>query len=245
MTVIEHLGELRKRLIISLAAVAVASVVGFIFFDEILGLLLRPYRSALEALPRELRPEGALGEGRLVYSSPIEPFLTFLKVGFFSGLFIALPVVLFQVWGFVTPGLTKRERRWGIPFVLSSFLLFVGGIAFAYWTIPRGLTFLLTSFGTESLVPLLTVDRYFSFLIFLTLAFALSFQLPVLLIFLAAAGVVSAEGMRRGRRYAYLGSVVFAAVITPTQDPYTMLIMWVPLILFYEGAILVARLLRK
>jgi sec-independent protein translocase protein TatC len=223
----------------------VASVAGFVFFDPILDFLLGPYRNALEAIPPEARPEGALGSGKLVYSSPIDPFLTFLKVGFFTGLFIALPVVLYQVWRFITPGLTKRERRLAIPFVLSSFLLFVGGVAFAYWTIPRGLTFLLSSFGSESLVPLLTVDRYFSFLIFLTLAFALSFELPLVLIFLAIAGVVSTDAMRRGRRYAYVGSAIFAAIITPTQDPYTMLIMWLPLLLFYEGAILVARLLKR
>lgn len=244
MTVLEHLTELRKRLIISLAAITVMALVGFAFFGPIFEALLRPYRIALANLPEAARPEGVLGAGSLVYSSPVDPFLIRVKVAFFTGLLLALPVVLFQVWRFVTPGLTKRERRLAIPFVLVSVLLFAGGVAFAYVTIPRGLSFLL-SLGGESLVPLLTVDRYFSFFVFLTLGFGLSFEFPLILVFLAIAGVVTTSQMRGWRRYAYFGALVFAAVITPTQDPYTMLLMWLPLVLFYEGAILVARLLKR
>lgn len=244
MSVIEHLGELRRRLVISIAAVLLASVVGFVLFDEIFSLLLRPYRTALLSLPEAARPEGALGEGRLVYSSPTDPFLTFVKVGIFTGLFIALPVILYHLWRFITPGLTSRERRMAIPFVLSSFLLFSGGVAFAYLTVARGLSFLL-GFGSESLIPLLTVDRYFNFLVFLVLAFGLSFEFPLLLIFLAGVRIITSAQMRRWRRYVYFGAVVFAAVVTPTQDPYTMLLMWIPLILLYEAAILVTRLFKR
>jgi sec-independent protein translocase protein TatC len=243
MTVVEHLDELRRRLFIILIAVGLAAIVGFVFFDRLLELLLGPYREALRQLPEGVRPEGALA-GRLVYSGPLDPFLTFLKVGFFSGLLIALPVVLHQVWGFVTPGLTKRERRLAIPFVLVSVALFAGGAVFAYSVIPRGLTFLL-SFGGDSLVPLLTVDRYVGFVMLLTLAFGLSFEFPLLMIFLAGARVISTQQMRRWRRYVYFGLVVFAAVVTPTQDPYTMLLMTVPLVVFYEAAILVARLFKR
>ena len=243
MTVVEHLDELRRRLLISLIAIGVASIVGFVFNDQIFDALLRPYREAIEALPPDARPPGALA-GQLVYSGPVDPFLTFIKIGFFSGLFIALPVVLYQLWRFVTPGLTKRERRLAIPFVISSFVLFLGGLAFAYITVERGLGFLL-SFGGKQLVPLLTVDRYFSFLILLALGFGLSFEFPLLMIFLAGARLISTAQMRRWRRYVWMGTVVFAAVITPTQDPVTMLLMWVPLVLLYEGAILVARLLKR
>jgi sec-independent protein translocase protein TatC len=243
MTVVEHLDELRRRLIISLAAVGVASVVGFVFYRRIFEWLLDPYRTAVQSLPARARPPGALGES-LVATSPTEPFLTFIKIGLFSGLLIALPILLYQLWRFITPGLTSRERRLGIPFVLASVVLFAGGTVFAFFVAPRGLAFLF-SFGGESLVPLLTVDRYLSFLIFLILAFGLSFELPLVLIFLAAARVVSTPQLRRWRRAAYLGTAVFAAVATPTQDPYTMLLMWVPLLLLYEGAILVARLLKR
>jgi sec-independent protein translocase protein TatC len=243
MTVIQHLEELRKRLIISVAAIAVCSIVGFVFYRRIFAFILGPYRESIASLPVDARPTGALA-GKLVYSSPVEPFLTFLKVGFFSGFMVALPVVLYQVWRFITPGLTTRERRLAVPFVVASVLLFAGGTFFAFVVAPRGLAFLF-SFGGESLVPLLTVDRYLGFLIFLILAFGLGFELPLVLIFLAGARLVDSGQLRRWRRWALLGTAIFAAVATPTQDPYTMLLMWVPLYLLYEVAILVARLMKR
>lgn len=243
MSIVEHLDELRARIFVALVAILLLSAVGFVFFEDILDLLLRPYRRALATLPSGSRPPGAL-EGKLIYSSPIDPFITFLKVGFFSGLMLALPLVLYQVWAFITPGLTKRERRLGAPFVIASVGLFAGGIVFAYSIIPRGLGFLL-SFGGDSLIPLLTVDRYVGFIMMLSLAFGLSFEFPLLMIFLAAARVITSDQMRAWRRYVFLGLVIFAAIVTPTQDPYTMLLMTVPLILFYEVAILVARLFKR
>ena len=167
-----------------------------------------------------------------------------LKVGFFSGLLLALPVVLWQLWRFVTPALTGRQRRLGIAFVAASVLLFAAGAAFSLAIVPRGLTFLF-KFGQESLTPLLTADRYLGFLMFLILAFGLSFELPLAMIFLAGARIVTSAQMRRARRYVYLGLAVFAAIATPTQDPYTMLVMLLPLIGFYEGAILVSRAFKR
>lgn len=243
MSVIEHLEELRRRLVISLGTIAVLAVVGFIFYEPILEFLASPYREAIDSLPPEARPPGNFQEG-LVTQSPTEPFVTFLKVGFFSGFLLALPVVMYQVWRFVTPGLTKRERRFAIPFVISSVLLFAGGTVLAFLVIPKGLGFLL-SFGGENLIPFLTAERYLNFLIFLILGFGLSFELPLLLIFLAGARIITTQQMRSWRRYMYFGTLVFAAIITPTADPYTLLLMWVPLILLYEGAILVARLLKR
>jgi sec-independent protein translocase protein TatC len=237
MTIVEHLDELRRRLIISALAVGVGSIAGFVFYRRILDFLQQPYKDAIGSLPQTLTED-------LIVTTPTEPFLAFLKIGLFSGLLIALPVILYQVWRFITPGLTKRERRLGIPFVLSSLVLFGGGAAFAFAILPRGLAFLF-SFGGDNLVPLLTIDRYLSFLFFLILAFGLSFEMPLLLLFLAGIRVISSAQMRRWRRYAALGTVIFAAVATPTQDPYTMLLMWVPLYLLYEGAILVARLFKR
>jgi sec-independent protein translocase protein TatC len=239
MTVVEHLDELRHRLIICLAAVGVASVVGFVFYRRIFDWLLNPYQDAVRAIPEDVRITDAL-----VANSPTEPFLTFIKIGLFVGFLIALPVILYQLWRFITPGLTRRERRLAVPFVLVSVLLFAAGTVFAFFVAPRGLAFLF-SFGGVNLVPLLTVDRYLSFLIFLILAFGLSFEMPLVLLFLAGARVITTVQMRRWRRYAYVGTAVFAAVATPTQDPYTMLLMWIPLLLLYEGAILVARLLKR
>jgi sec-independent protein translocase protein TatC len=243
MSVIEHLDELRRRLVISLATIAVLAVAGFVFYDRIIEFLTTPYQDAIASLPPESRPPGNLGEG-LITLSPTEPFVTFLKVGFFSGFLLALPVVLWQVWGFVTPGLTKRERRLAVPFVAASVILFAAGTALAFFVIPKGLGFLL-SFGGKNVTTLLTAERYLNFLIFLILGFGLSFEFPLLLLFLAGARIITTQQMRGWRRYVYFGALVFAAIITPTQDPYTLLLMWVPLVLLYEGTILIARLLKR
>ena len=243
MTLVEHLDELRKRLLISVIAIAVAAVAGFVFYERILDFLVGPYCDALAAVPTAARPT-ILTECGLAFTGVADPFLAFLKIGFFSGFLLALPIVLYQLWRFVTPGLTSRERRLAIPFVAVSVLLFAAGVVLAFAIMPRGLRFLF-SFGGEALVPLLTVDRYLSFLIVLILAFGLSFELPLLLIFLAGARFITSAQMRSWRRWALFGTAVFAAIATPTQDPYTMLLMWVPLYLLYEGAILVARLMKR
>jgi sec-independent protein translocase protein TatC len=243
MTVVEHLDELRRRLVISALAVLLASLVGLVFAQWILDFLIEPYQEALRQLPEDVRPPGSLGEG-LVFSGPAGGFVAILKVGFVSGFLLALPVVLYQTWRFVTPGLTSRERRLGIPFVLASMVLFAGGVLFAFMILPTGLSFLL-GFGGQNLVPLITTDRYLSFLIFLILGFGLSFELPLILIFLAGARIITSQQLRKWRRYAALGTVVFAAVATPTQEPYTMSIMWAALYVLYEIAILVTRLMKR
>lgn len=237
MTLVQHLEELRRRLIISAAAVAVGSVAGFLLYRPVLDFLQQPYQEAVASLPDTITE-------KLIVTTPTEPFLAFLKIGLFVGLLLALPVILYQLWRFITPGLTARERRMGIPFVLASLVLFAGGAVFAFAIVPRGLAFLF-SFGGDNLVPLLTIDRYLSFLFFLVLAFGLSFELPLLLLFLTGVGVISSAQLRSWRRYALIGTVVFAAVATPTQDPYTMLLMAVPIYLLYEGAILIARLFKR
>ena len=243
MTVLEHLDELRKRLVISLATIAVLAIVGFVFYDRILEFLAGPYREAIESLPGNAQPPGNFKTG-LVTSGPTEPFLIFLKVGFFSGFLLALPVLLYQLWMFVTPGLTKRERRLGIPFVASAVILFAAGTVVAFLVLPKGLGFLL-SFGGENVIPFVTAQLYLNFLIFLILGFGLSFEFPLLLIFLAGAHIITTQQMRRWRRNTYFGTLVAAALITPGGDPYTMVFMWIPLVLLYEGAILVARLMKR
>ncbi|HYZ10703.1 MAG TPA: twin-arginine translocase subunit TatC [Actinomycetota bacterium] len=237
MTLVQHLEELRRRLIICAIAVAVGSIGGFILYRPVLNFLQEPYREAVASLPETITD-------KLIVTTPTEPFLAFLKIGLFVGLGLALPVILYQLWRFITPGLTSRERKLGIPFVLASLVLFAGGTVFAFAVVPRGLAFLF-SFGGDNLVPLLTIDRYLSFLFFLVLAFGLSFELPLVLLFLTGVGVLSSVQLRRWRRYALMGTVVFAAVATPTQDPYTMLLMAVPIYLLYEGAILIARAFKR
>lgn len=241
MTLVEHLEELRYRLIAALVGVAIGGVVGWFLFDRLIDLLQEPYCDYLRTIPPSQRVNQ---ECTFFFTGALEPALVKFKLVGFMGLLLALPVVLYQLWAFVVPGLTKRERRLGIAFVVSSVLLFALGALFAYWTLPRALEFLL-GFAGSNFVPLLTGDRFFSFVMLVALSFGLAFEFPIVLVFLTAAGVLSTAQLRSWRRGAILGIAVFAAVITPSSDPYTMLAMTVPMWLFYELAIIVGRLMKR
>jgi sec-independent protein translocase protein TatC len=241
MTVIEHLQELRHRLIVSLVAVALGSVVGWFLYEPMKDLLRGPYCDYVRSLPIAQRPPSGC---RLVFQAPTDAFLVKLKIVVFLGLLAALPVVLYQLWAFIMPGLTAKEKRWSIPFIVSSTALFATGGFLAYFTLDRAFDFLL-GFAGEGVVPLITFDRYMGFVVLVTLAFGLSFLFPILLIALQGARVLSTARLRRWRRYAILGIAVFAAVITPSGDPYTMLAMMIPMYLFYEGAIIIGRLMKR
>lgn len=243
MTVVEHLEELRTRLIISVVAVALAGIGGWFLYRPVVNLLTNPFCDFLRTHPGFAVDRNA--PCKLVFSSPLQPFLVKLKVAGFLGLAMALPVVLYQLWMFVMPGLTGRERRYALPFVLSSLVLFGLGGWFALLTLPKGMNFLLGFAGSNRVLLLLTFDKYLGFVMLMILAFGVSFEFPLLLISLTMVGVLSSRQLRQWRRYAILGIAVFAAVITPSQDWFTMSAMMVPLIGFYELSILVARLLKR
>jgi len=222
MTMIEHLEELRTRLLITLAAFAVAMVLSFLFVEPILQVLIRPV-------------------GRVVFLAPTEAFFVRLKVAALSGAFLSLPVVLYQVWRFVGVGLTSTERRYTLSLLPFSLALFVGGAAFAFFVIlPVGVRFLL-GYQTESLVPMISVGAYTSFATAFVLAFGLVFQLPIVILFLARIGVVTPASLAAGRRYAVLGIVVLSAVLTPGGDAFSLALMAVPTYLLYEASIWIAR----
>jgi len=241
MTLVEHLQELRYRLLISIVAIGVGAIVGWFLFDRVLELLQAPYCDYWDTVPRANRPTR---DCSLFFFGVLESVIAKLKLVGFLGLFLALPVVLYQLWRFIVPGLSDRERRLAIPFVMSSVFLFALGAAFAYWTLPRALDFLL-GFAGDQFAPLLTADKYLSFVMLVALSFGLAFEFPIALIFLELAGVVTSRQLRDWRRGAILAISVFAAVITPSADPYTMLAMTIPMVVFYEGAIIVGRLMKK
>jgi sec-independent protein translocase protein TatC len=242
MSLIDHLKELRHRLLICIWALLAGSVAGFFLYEPAMRLIQSPYCDFLRHHPDKapFEQEGC----SLIFLGAIDGFLITVKVIVFLALLAALPVILYQLWSFIVPGLTDRERRWAIPFVALSLVLFLlGGLA-AYLTLPRALGFLL-GVGGDFVSPLLTVDKYIGFVIFTILAFGLGFEFPILLISLTAAGVLTNETMRRYRRQVVLGLAIFAAVITPSPDPISMLALLIPLYLFYEGAIIVSRLLKR
>ena len=241
MTLIQHLEELRHRLVICILAVAGGAVVGWFLYRPVLNLVLNPYCDYWKTTDPKLRINQSCS---LFFNEPLGAMVVKLKIVVFIGLLVALPVLLYQLWMFIVPGLTRKERRMAIPFVGSSVALFALGALFAYITLPKGLNFLL-GFAGSDFVPLLTGDRFITFVILVAVAFGLAFEFPVLLVFLELVGVLTSQKLRRWRRYSILGIAIFAAVITPSSDPYTMLAMTIQMCLFYEAAIIIGRLMKK
>lgn len=237
MTVVEHLDELRRRLVLSLLAFVLLATAAFFFFDTFSDFLLRP----LCSLPRErLGPNGC----RLVIAHPIEGFTVRLKVSALGGLVAASPVWLYHLWAFVVPALTPSEKRYALPFVTTSLTLFGIGSTFAYLTLPTGLRFLF-ALGGDNFVPFLRAQEYLDFIGFVLIVFGLTFELPLILFFLGLAGVVSVDQLRRARRIAAVSITALAAIVTPSQDPYTMLVMAGPLYVLYEVTIAVLSIVLK
>lgn len=233
MTVVEHLAELRRRLIISIIAVVVAAIVCYIFALDIINFLLDYYRDATEGQ-----------RNAFIFTGPLDAFVTRLKVATYGGIVLATPVWLWELWRFVTPGLRPKEKRYAVPFLLTSLVLFAIGAGVALLTLPKALEFLL-GVGGEEIQPLLTADKYISMVSIMLLAFGLAFEFPVLLVFLLIAHVVDTGQLSRFRRWAIVLIFVFAAVITPSQDPYSLFFMAIPMCLFYEASILIGKMLGR
>jgi sec-independent protein translocase protein TatC len=180
----------------------------------------------------------------LFVTDPLEPFLIRLKVASWSGLFMASPVVLWQLWRFITPGLKPNEKRYAVPFVLTSLALFALGGVVAMLTFPKALQFLITVGGT-SLQTIFSPAKYLRLVILMIVAFGLAFEFPVVLVFLELAGVITSRKLSSWRRPAVVAIFAVAAVITPSQDPYSLFAMALPMCLFYEASILIGKLLKR
>lgn len=234
MTIIEHLRELRTRLIRSILALAGCAVVAWILYPQILDFLKDPYCQTVPA-----------GQScKLYVTDPLEAFGARLKIAGYGGLVLAMPIILWQIWRFVSPAMMKREKRLAIPFVASAFLLFLLGAAIALYTLPQALSFLQGVGGTE-IQEIYSPNRYLGLVSLMMVAFGVSFEFPVLLVFLQIARIIHYKQLARVRRYAIVGIVTFCAVITPSQDPISLLAMSVPLVIFYEIAVLIGWLLRR
>lgn len=234
MSMFEHLAELRTRLIRSVIAIAVGAVVVWIFFGPLFDAIAEPYC--------EIRPED---DCQFLATSPLTAFSTRLTLSGYGGLILALPVVLYQLARFVLPGLYPSERKILIPFVGSSLTLLLLGVGMAYWAMPRALSVLL-NFGGDRFEAFFAPQEYLGFFVKMVLAFGIAFELPVVLVFLQVAGIVSTRTLRRNRRIAIVLVVVGGAIITPTGDPFNLALIAVPMYLFYELSILIgARLTRS
>jgi sec-independent protein translocase protein TatC len=231
MSLVEHLTELRRRLIISALAVLAGAILCFIFYNFILDFLTGPYTEVT-------------GKETLLQTDPLEGFATRLKIATYGGIFLASPVVLWELWRFITPGLHPKEKRYAVPFIVASIVLFMFGVFVAMRTFEPALSF-LTGVGGENLDPNFSPSKYLSFITLMFVAFGVAFEFPIVLIALELAGVLTSQKLRKWRRPAAVGVVLAAALITPSQDPYSLFFMAVPMYLFYEISILIGRLLKK
>lgn len=224
MSFIDHLEELRQRIIVAFLAVAVGATVCFFFAFPILRILIRP-----------------AGKISLVYLSPIEPFMVKFKIAMWAGLFFAMPVVLYEALAFVAPALKNKERKFVYPIITGLIVLFALGVFFGYEVVmPVGIKWLFGQAGNE-LRANLTANMYVSFAFMFLLAFGVAFETPLIILFLVKLGVVSPQTLRRNWRISYLAILVISAIITPDWSPVTMAIMAVPMIALYEISVLISR----
>jgi sec-independent protein translocase protein TatC len=236
MSVLDHLRELRRRLIIVVLFIAAGAVVGWILYDPVLKFLEHPYCS----VAAKYRYNGRDGKScDLIYTGVLDGFTTRLKVSFIAGTVFSAPFWLYQIWGFITPGLRKNERKYTVVFIAASTLLFVAGMGLAYVVLAKGLSVLLTAAGSGT-QALLTVNSYLSFVTLMMVIFGAAFELPLLVVMANLAGVLSARVLKKSQRLAVFLIFAFAAVATPSTDPFTMCAMAVPMVVLFEGAVLFA-----
>lgn len=227
MSLIDHLQELRKRLIVSIAAVLVTSMVCYFYAAELVHLITAP-------------------AGKLYYMNPAEAFFTYLKVSVFAGFLLALPILLYQTWAFVVPALTKKERKASLFLVPASVVLFFVGLSFSYFLVlPAGLKFFM-GFATDELQPLFSLGEYLSFVISFLLPFGFVFELPLFILVAAKFGLVSSRFLTSKRKVVLVLSFVVGAIIAPSPDVVSQTMVAVPVLVLYESSILIVKyILRK
>ena len=229
---LSHLEELRKRLVICAIGVGAGFVIAYIFSERLFQLLVAPLKAVM--------PEG----DQLIFTNLPEMFFAYIKVAFIAGIMAAAPLIFYQLWMFIAPGLYQKEKKMAIPFVVSSTILFVGGALFGYFVVfPFGFKFFI-GFSNEYVKALPSVKQYFSFSMKLLFAFGVVFELPVIIFFLSKMGVVTPQFLRQKRKYAILLTFALAAILTP-PDVITQCMMAGPLIVLYEIGILVSRIAQK
>src|SRR4051794_39654196 len=240
MSLVAHLSELRNRVAKALLALLIATAVSFWWYEHGLGDFIRaPYCG----LDPDLRYEGDSGCGLLITDVFGGVFIR-LKVAFLAGAVLSAPFWLYQLWAFITPGLKRQEKRYGIGFVTASTLLFAAGAVLAYISLSKGLQLLLSLAG-DGVVVALTAQDYIGFVLSLLVAFGVSFEVPLIAVALNLVGVLPYTVLAKSRRWIFFLTIVFAAFVTPTQDPFTMLLMAGPMIVLFEGAIQIARVVDK
>jgi len=238
MSFLEHLDELRKRLIYIVYSLIVGCVIAYIFIGKLFDFIMKPMYHML--------PHDAVGgAGKLMYTAGAEPFMLYIKIGFLAGIFIASPLILWQVWKFIAPGLYSHEKKFAIPFVLMSTFFFVAGGLFAHYVEFPVTWLFFNSFSTDYMIFMPKVDEAFSLYTKMLLGFGLIFEMPTLVLFLARMGVVSGHLLVKYFKYAFLAIFIIAAVISPGTDMMSQLVMAVPMLGLYIISIAIAFVFQK
>ena len=235
MSLMEHLTELRDRIIKIVAAVVIGMAISFLLYDQIFNFLLEPYLKNCS---------NSVSDCKLLALDPLEGFGVRMKLATYGGIFIAMPVILWQLWRFITPGLYDHEKRYAIPFMVSALTLFLMGAGIAYYTLPQALNF-LQDIGGDNIATAYAPSKYFTLISYMMLAFGVGFEFPIVLVFAQMMGVINPGQLRQVRRYAIVGICVLVAVITPSGDPISMLMLALPMCLFYEVSIIIGRILER
>jgi sec-independent protein translocase protein TatC len=233
MTLIEHLEELRGRIFKCLIAIIVTSIVAFIFREQIMHFLEGP-------LPEHVNDLQKSGDNKLVVTGIAEGFTVYLLISLAAGIILALPVILYQTWAFIAPGLYEREKKYAVPFIFIGIVLFLIGISVAYVVMRYPIEWLI-SFSASSFTELVTASSYFTFVAFFILAFGIVFELPLVITFLAQVGIVSLDTLKKKRPTAHIGMWIAATFLTPGADLYSPIILGVCMSFLYEITILFIR----
>jgi sec-independent protein translocase protein TatC len=233
MSLTEHLIELRKRLVRSFIAVGIGFFACYYYKEWIFDIITRPLT---QVLPKN---------GYLIYTGLTEAFFVYMKLSFFASLIITCPFILYQIWKFISPGLLATEKKYVVPFVISSSVLFISGVLFGYFVaLPPAFEFFV-SFNNQYLQAMISFRDYISLFVTFLLGFGLSFELPVFIFFLAKMGIVNAKMLSKQRRYAILIIFIVAAILTPSPDALSQILMAIPLMFLYEVSIFIARFAQK
>ncbi|MEV8377917.1 twin-arginine translocase subunit TatC [Kribbella sp. NPDC056861] len=238
MTLREHIAELRNRLLISVLAIVLMSVLGYLFYDQALEFLKRPFdRGVAELLASKnggKRPE-------LTFNSVTSPFTFQIKISLVFGLILASPVWLYELWAFIAPGLHRSEKKWAFLFAGIATPLFAAGLWVAYWTLPKGIEILI-GFTPDFAQNLITLPEYLDFVLRTMLVFGIAFLLPLVVVLLNILGIVPASALSKFRPYIILSIFVFGAVATPSGDPFSLMFLAVPMCLLFFAAEIIAKL---
>jgi len=245
-----HLGELRRRIIISLVAVLIAFIAAFAYSEGILKFIMFPLKYNLDFSVKNMYvqfiPQDKLQNTKLVFLAPAEAFWMNLKVSFVAGLILSLPVIFLQLWKFISPGLMQKEKKYLLPFIFFATCLFLFGAAFCFFIVlPFAMGFLLTYKVGDFLMPMLSAGQYVDFCLKFIIAFGAVFELPIVIIFLTKMGIVTPKTLARNRKYAVLAAFVIAAILTPTPDAFNQTLMAFPIMLLYEIGIWISPLFMK